>query len=270
MRTSAHEDSPLSVGLLSFAVDREHPKATRGTEETVLEILATEPDLDLLVCAGWTLYSRHELQTVLHRNINQRTVVIFETWVDDSGAQDHRGYAIRGSEVLIDATPQVFATSHEINGDHGRMVALLDEIEARRLNVAGKVVSWLICGEINVLKNTQSEGNRCDFRFADDARLMDRWRRVVAETDVFVNPTHTVMGNQGKLEKRRGYLSGDGRCFCSVSNVDIRGGDVGAARLRLGHKPVQYFWCDGASVEPVREVRTGRSILREFFCPSRS
>lgn len=264
MLTSAGKDSPLSMGLLSFTVDTEHPKATLGNEETVLEILATEPNLDLLVCAGWTLYSRHELQTLLQRNTNQRTVVILETWTDDSGAQDHRGYALRGSEVLIDATPQVFATSDEINGDRGRMVALLDEIEARRWNVAGRVVSWLICGEINVLKNTQSDGNRCDFRFADDARLMDRWRRVVAETDVFVNPTHTVMGNQGKLEKRREYLSGDGRSFCSVSNVDIKGGDVDAARLRLGHKPVQYFWCDGVPVEAAHMGMTDRSISRVF------
>ena len=64
--------SCLKIGLLSFAVDKDHPELTRGNERVVLEILSSNPDLDLLVGAGWTVFSEDELAMILEKNPNVR------------------------------------------------------------------------------------------------------------------------------------------------------------------------------------------------------
>ena len=265
LSTAAESPSSLKIGLLSFSVDKDHPERTRGNEHVVLDILRSNPDLDLLVGAGWTVFSEDELATILDKNPNPHTVAILETWKGDGGGFEHRGHAIQGSEVLVGRTPQIFATSSEVNGHPELMSALLDEIEAQRqLCVGGKTVTWLICGEINVLANAQLDGNRPDFRFTNDAGLSARWRRIFEGTDIFVDPTHTVMGNQGKLKRRREFLSAGSRIFCSVSNVDVTGRGTVDVKRKLGQVPVQYFWRDGAPQEPDVVRHADEYILRVY------
>lgn len=256
--------SQLAIGLLSQAVDVERPQRTRGNETMLLEVLKSCCELDLLVCAGWTLFSEAELGSVLEGASNMRAVVILETWRDPQGGFGHMGHAVRGNEVLVSRTPQAFATSEQLNGHPELVVSLLDEIERnRQFMVAGRRVTWLMCGELNVLTNEQRDGNRCAFRFADDPVLAARWQNVVDGTDIFVNPTHTVMGNQGKLAKRREYLSAGGRVFCSASNV-LWDKDTARVERCLGLKSVQYFYEDGSPRDPVSVTHRDRYILRIF------
>lgn len=131
---------------------------------------------------------------------------------------------MRGQKLLAKRTPQVFKTSKEINKKPELMNEYLVELEkSRLLRVGDKWITWLICGEVNILRNVQSDGNRAEFRFTADRLLSKRFRSIVNETDIFVNPTHTIMGNQRKLAMRRAYLSAHGRTFCSASNVDLTG-----------------------------------------------
>lgn len=262
--TRRPEQPVFRIGLLSFAVEMDHPERTRGHDRVVLDVLRSEPDLDLLVGAGWTVFSEGELATILRINANQHTVTILETWTDSDGCLEHKGHAIQGSEVLVSRAAQVFATAGQINRHPELMPALLDEIEARQLEVGGKSVAWLICGEINVLANAQADGNRPGFRFSKDPELAARWQRIFQRTDIFVNPTHTVMGNQGKLKRRREFLSAGGRTFCSVSNVDVTGRGIVDVKRLLGQVPVQYFWRNGASQAPDGLEHTGEFVLRTY------
>lgn len=255
----------MKIGLLSFVVDKEHPERTRGHEQVILDILRALPELDMLVTAGWTLFSQNELDVLLAENLNQHTAVILETWTDIAGNFDHKGYAIQGNRVLVSRTPQVFASSSDVNRNPKLLADLLDLLETERcLHVAGRCVTWLICGEINVLANVQSEGNRAEFRFAEEANLADRWHAILNRTDIFVDPTHTVMGNQGKLHKRRELLSAGGRIFCSVSNVDTTGRDAGDAKRRLGQKPVQYLYLTGMSQALDTVMHEDGYVLRTY------
>lgn len=253
----------MIIGLLSFAIDTSRPASTQAHTDVVLEVLRSRPDVDLLVASGWTLWDEAELRHVLVNNPNDRTVAIVETWAAPRGGLEHRGFAVRGKHVLVEGTPQVFATSAQLNGHPELASQLLDEIESRRcISVDGRVVTWLMCGEINLLANVQSEANRCRFRFDQHPELYARWNRILEGTDIFVNPTHTVMGNQGKLAKRRGHLSASGRIFCSASNVDLARQSRASSYSRLGQVPVQYFWRDGLPIATEEVEHTDASILR--------
>ncbi|MGA2262880.1 MAG: hypothetical protein ABSH28_15780 [Acidobacteriota bacterium] len=248
---TAEQARSFKIGLLSFAVDKDHKERIQGNESVVLEILNSHPDLDLLVGAGWTLFSGNELNVVWRGNRNAHTVAFLETWKDDDGTFEHKGYAVRGQELIVKCTPQVFKTSGQINKNPDLMVKFFDELEPRRrLRIGNRSVTWLICGEINVLRNAQSDGNRVEFRFPHDRLLSDQFRRVFDETEIFVNPTHTTMGNQGKLAMRRAYLSAGARTFCSASNVDVTGRGLVDIRHKLGGCSVQYLWKDGRSQDP--------------------
>ena len=255
----------FKIGLLAFAVDTRHPEKVLGNEKVVLEILNSHPDLDLLVGAGYTIFSRSELEFILKGNRNNQTVALLETWKDSDGTFTHKGYAVQGKELLIKRTPQVFKTSEQISKNPDLMKEFFNELEAhRRLRIGNKSVTWLICGEINVLRNVQKDGNRVEFRIPHDRVLSDRFQRIFEETDIFVDPTHTVMGNQGKLSKRRAYLSAGGRTFCSTSNVDITDKDPVDIKRKLGGRSVQYLWKNSRALDHDDIQHTDQLIFRTY------
>ena len=52
--------------------------------------------------------------------------------------------------------------------------------------------------------------------------LKSKFDKILTETDIFINPSHTQMGNQGKMQKRREFLSQDGKIYCSVANLNLK------------------------------------------------
>jgi hypothetical protein len=75
---------------------------------------------------------------------------------------------------------------------------------------------------MNILKNIQSEENRVEFRLAEDKILNERFLKILMETDVFLNPIHSPMGNQGKIQKRREFLSQNEKYyFCNLQRNRI-------------------------------------------------
>ena len=94
--------------------------------------------------------------------------------------------------------------------------------------------------------------------------IRDSWQQVFERTHVFVNPTHTVMGNQGKLKRRREYLSAGGRVYCSASNVNGMGRDPSGVARRLRGASVQYLFKDGISRRPDDVVFGEGNVLRTF------
>ena len=45
-----------------------------------------------------------------------------------------------------------------------------------------------------------------------------RFEKLLEKTDIVLNPIHTLMGNQGKMHKRRELLSANNRFYFSVSH----------------------------------------------------
>jgi hypothetical protein len=202
---------------------------------------------DLILFAGHTLASHRdvdELNTLLDNN---RTTAVIEVKKDTKSKSlpvYHSLFLLQNGVTKDIYTHQLFTDSKTIKaypelGEH-----LMLELETRRnFSAANRNVSIIQCGENNILRNIQSEGNRAVFRFEDDAILNQRFAAFLNNTDIILNPMHSPMGNQGKMRKRRELFSSNNRAYFSTANyVDEEA---------IYNKSVQYACINGKEQDPV-------------------
>ena len=217
---------------------------------------------DLILFAGHTLASHRdvdELNTLLDNN---RTTAVIEVKKDTKSKSlpvYHSLFLLQNGVAKDIYTHQLFTDSKTIKaypelGEH-----LMLELETRRnFSAANRNVSIIQCGENNILRNIQSEGNRAVFRFEDDAILNQRFAAFLNNTDIILNPMHSPMGNQGKMRKRRELFSSNNRAYFSTANyVDEEA---------IYNKSVQYACINGKEQEPMN-VEVGKRdsyIVRTF------
>jgi len=217
---------------------------------------------DLILFAGHTLASHRdvdELNTLLDNN---RTTAVIEVKKDTKSKSlpvYHSLFLLQNGVTKDIYTHQLFTDSKTIKaypelGEH-----LMLELETRRnFSTANRNVSVIQCGENNILRNIQSEGNRAVFRFEDDAILNKRFADFLNNTDIILNPMHSPMGNQPKMRKRREFFSDNNRAYFSTANyVDEEA---------IYNKSVQYACINGKEQEPMN-VEVGKRdsyIVRTF------
>ena len=217
---------------------------------------------DLILFAGHTLASHRdvdELNTLLDNN---RTTAVIEVKKDTKSKSlpvYHSLFLLQNGVTKDIYTHQLFTDSKTIKaypelGEH-----LMLELETRRnFSTANRNVSVIQCGENNILRNIQSEGNRAVFRFEDDAILNKRFADFLNNTDIILNPMHSPMGNQPKMCKRREFFSSNNRAYFSTANyVDEEA---------IYNKSVQYACINGKEQEPM-DVEVGKRdsyIVRTF------
>ena len=217
---------------------------------------------DLILFAGHTLASHRdvdELNTLLDNN---RTTAVIEVKKDTKSKSlpvYHSLFLLQNGVTKDIYTHQLFTDSKTIKaypelGEH-----LMLELETRRnISTANRNVSVIQCGENNILRNIQSEGNRAVFRFEDDAILNKRFAYFLNNTDIILNPMHSPMGNQPKMRKRREFFSSNNRAYFSTANyVDEEA---------IYNKSVQYACINGKEQEPM-DVEVGKRdsyIVRTF------
>lgn len=217
---------------------------------------------DLILFAGHTLASHRdvdELNTLLDNN---RTTAVIEVKKDTKSKSlpvYHSLFLLQNGVTKDIYTHQLFTDSKTIKaypelGEH-----LMLELETRRnFSTANRNVSVIQCGENNILRNIQSEGNRAVFRFEDDAILNKRFADFLNNTDIILNPMHSPMGNQPKMRKRREFFSSNNRAYFSTANyVDEEA---------IYNKSVQYACINGKEQEPMN-VEVGKRdsyIVRTF------
>ena len=217
---------------------------------------------DLILFAGHTLASHcdvDELNTVLNNN---RTTAVIEVKKDAKSKSlpvYHSLFLLQNGVVKDIYTHQLFTDSKTIKaypelGEH-----LMLELETRRnFSTANRNVSVIQCGENNILRNIQSEGNRAVFRFEDDAILNKRFADFLNNTDIILNPMHSPMGNQPKMRKRREFFSDNNRAYFSTANFEDE--------ESIYNKSVQYACINGKEQEPMN-VEVGKRdsyIIRTF------
>ena len=217
---------------------------------------------DLILFAGHTLASHRdvdELNTLLDNN---RTTAVIEVKKDTKSKSlpvYHSLFLLQNGVAKDIYTHQLFTDSKTIKaypelGEH-----LMLELETRRnFSTANRNVSVIQCGENNILRNIQSEGNRAVFRFEDDAILNQRFAAFLNNTDIILNPMHSPMGNQGKMRKRREFFSDNNRAYFSTANFEDE--------ESIYNKSVQYACINGKEQEPM-DVEVGKRdsyIVRTF------
>ena len=217
---------------------------------------------DLILFAGHTLASHRdvdELNTLLDNNMTTAVIEVKKDTKSKSLPVYHSLFLLQNGVAKDIYTHQLFTDSKTIKaypelGEH-----LMLELETRRnFSTANRNVSVIQCGENNILRNIQSEGNRAVFRFEDDAILNQRFAAFLNNTDIILNPMHSPMGNQGKMRKRRELFSSNNRAYFSTANyVDEEA---------IYNKSVQYACINGKEQEPMN-VEVGKRdsyIVRTF------
>ena len=196
---------------------------------------------DLILFAGHTLASHRdvdELNTLLDNNRTTAVIEVKKNTKSKSLPVYHSLFLLQNGVTKDIYTHQLFTDSKTIKaypelGEH-----LMLELETRRnFSTANRNVSVIQCGENNILRNIQSEGNRAVFRFEDDAILNKRFADFLNNTDIILNPMHSPMGNQPKMRKRREFFSSNNRAYFSTANyVDEEA---------IYNKSVQYACING-------------------------
>ena len=130
---------------------------------------------DLILFAGHTLASHWDIDELNTLIDNDKTIAVIEVKKDAKSKSlpvYHSLFLLQNGVAKDIYTHQLFTDSKTIKaypelGEH-----LMLELETRRnFSAANRNVSIIQCGENNILRNIQSEGNRAVFRFEDDAIL---------------------------------------------------------------------------------------------------
>lgn len=247
----------MVIQLVSFKSTLRADSRLRHTAEIINSSKA-----DLILFAGHTLASHWDIDELNTLIDNDKTIAVIEVKENAISVLN----PVRNSLFLLQNgvakdmfTHQLFRDSKNIStyrelGEH-----LMLELETRRnFSTANRNVSVIQCGENNILRNIQSEGNRAVFRFEDDAILNQRFAAFLNNTDIILNPMHSPMGNQGKMRKRRELFSSNNRAYFSTANY--------VNEEAIYNKSVQYACINGKEQEPM-DVEVGKRdsyIVRTF------
>ena len=247
----------MIVQLVSYKSTLRADSRLRHTAEIINSSKA-----DLILFAGHTLASHWDIDELNTLIDNDKTIAVIEVKENAISVLN----PVRDSLFLLQNgvakdmfTHQLFRDSKNIStyrelGEH-----LMLELETRRnFSTANRNVSVIQCGENNILRNIQSEGNRAVFRFEDDAILNQRFAAFLNNTDIILNPMHSPMGNQGKMRKRRELFSSNNRAYFSTANY--------VNEEAIYNKSVQYACINGKEQEPM-DVEVGKRdsyIVRTF------
>ena len=164
----------MVIQLVSFKSTLRADSRLRHTAEIINSSKA-----DLILFAGHTLASHldiDELNTLIDNDKTIAVIEVKENAISLLNPVCNSLFLLHNGEAKDMFTHQLFSDSKNIStyrelGEH-----LMLELETRRnFSAANRNVSIIQCGENNILRNIQSEGNRAVFRFEDDAIMNQRF-----------------------------------------------------------------------------------------------
>ncbi len=261
----------LKVGMVSFPIWGSNPSKTKAYFKNkklrlVLKLINENADLDILVFPGHTIFDLKELSKLREKVKNETSLIFFEVWCYTN--VQHKAYGIQNGEVIDRGMFQFFGESHQINGREDIMAVFLAHLDKKRvfqLNKNQLKVRLLICGEQNILENKQGneEVNKPFFRFLSNSQLKNEFNRIHKDTELYINPTHTIMGNQGKIKKRREFFSNRGRVYCSTANYEM-GKKRYIPSNAFDRNSLQYCWNNKYPVIGVTRTLDDKHILKVY------
>ena len=189
---------------------------------------------------------------------NKKTHVILELANINTSNFYNCLYAFKKGKLVNLFTNQLFSSSDEIENNYQLAKRFINELETRRILSYKKIKILLLqCGEINILRNHQKNNNKVDFRLNEDDALKNKFNNIIENVDIILNPIHTPMGNQGKMHKRREFLSKNNKYYFSTSNSKEN-----STNLKL--KSIQYAYFNGEEIKPIEIEVFENAIIKTF------
>ncbi|MGZ2371721.1 hypothetical protein ACXR6G_18225 [Ancylomarina sp. YFZ004] len=230
----------MNIQLVSYLENLSPSIKTQLTAE-----IYNRSNADLILYPGHTLDTSRDVAKLATKLDSRNSTALFEV-KGISNWMENCLFRIRKGQIENCYTRQLFSESKEVNNNPLCLKELLYELEKNRLlKVKGNKIRTLMCGELNLLRNYQNDNNRVDFR-VDDHKLKTTFEEILADTHIMLNPMHTPMGNQGKMAKRREYLSQNGRAYFSTCNLPQETENPIQA---FANNKLQYAYLDGNELE---------------------
>ena len=242
----------MNIEIVAFI----HGLSNKRLDLTVEIINKTKARI-LLFC-GHTIGFVNEIKEMRKLILNKKTYVIFELQDINSDKLSNCLYWINNGKILSLYSNQLFSRSQEIEGNYELADRMLYEFENKRtLMIDGYKILIIQCGELNIIKNHQNDNNNALFRLYDDKLLTKRFKTLLENVNIVLNPIHTPMGNQGKMHKRRELLSKHNTYYFSTSNTK-----EGLKDLNLDS--LQYAYYNGNHITEIDREITSFSISRIY------
>ena len=217
---------------------------------------------DLILFSGHTLNQSCDIKRLNQKISNKKSIAVIEVWqnhISEINPVENSLFLLIDGVVKNLYTHQLFTDSKNINEYPELGEYLLSELETRRkFSVCDKNIIVIQCGENNILRNIQSDGNKATFRFYNNIELNKRFTSILDNTDIILNPQHSPMGNQGKMRKRREFFSANNRAYFSTANFT---GDKD-----ILNKSLQYACINGIEQEHVKiELGIKNSYISRYY-----
>jgi hypothetical protein len=213
---------------------------------------------DILLFSGYTIGFVNDIKVLKESIQNKHTEVILELENINSDKIKNCLYRLTKGELKSLYTNQLFSTSGEIEGNYELGDRFLYELETKRsFKINDLKIIVFQCGELNILKNFQGRENKVEFRLSSRKDLKNRFDKLLQNTKIILNPMHTPMGNQGKMKKRREYLSKNKRYYFSTSNTKEN-----STNLKLSSQQYAYF--NGKPLKEVNQIFVENAVSRIF------
>jgi uncharacterized protein (UPF0297 family) len=212
----------MKCAIVSLITQGDPNNIPKENIDLLVDILNGAADENLILFPGWTISSKSKLDQLIKKIKNRKTTFVLEvgSGYHEKNDPETGFYVIKGKKIIAGGIKQLFADSDEANENKDDLLQkFLDALKTKRkFEIRNKIVRLVICGENNFLVNRQNDSkevNRVEFR---DSKLSVQFKSVVENTDIFLNPAHTPMGNLGKLTKRWAYLSKAHRACLFTTN----------------------------------------------------
>jgi len=211
---------------------------------------------DLIVFPGYTFNDQGELTDFINSIENKQTIGLFDFKSNGNNYEGYQSLIVRKG-IIKKMSTQMFTTANDVNRNVELVESFLHEFKTKRkLKIKGIYVRLLQCGEVNILRNEQLRNNEVHFRLRDNKSLIRYFNEIVANTNIFINIQHTPMGNQGKLHKRREYLSKGGKWYFSTTN---------SIKPEPSKYKLQYCYFDGKEQEPIGQKSEKYHSIQDYI-----
>lgn len=253
----------MTIELISFRYNLTAPRRLE-----LMRNIVNHSKADLLVFCGHTLKNQHDLSTLSELIENTTSFVLFEVkQVEDSIFLNLKNclYTIENGVIHNMFTNQFFSTSGEINNNEPLCERFIYELETRRRLIVNNMNCLVLqCGEINIIRNLQKDDNRPVFRHQQRTDLEMRFKNLLRNTHIILNPIHTPMGNQGKMEKRREYFSNENRYYFSVSQNGTMERNGIKKIIPIDSHRLQYSFFNGETMKDCFMEATKEFQIRRY------
>lgn len=213
--------------------------------DIMVEVINENADADLILFPGHSLEQEEDAIWVSKNVNNKHSKVILELHNFENSVCHIKNalFAIENGKLKNLYSGQLFSTNEDIKGKDVLMNKFFDELPRKSFDLCGKRCVILQCGENSMLESKKADGYKARFRFEDNLDLNRRFMEMLDSTDIFLNPVHSIQGEQGVQHQRRVLLSGSKRHYFSTCALDYK------TSGNLGHKSLQYSYFNGEEID---------------------